>query len=119
MMKRIVLFVVGTMAISTAALAQTADEAIERATAPAPRQARDGAMVIKWKPDHTYDVLGEGRIGGSATSSPGNRAGSRSLPSAPAWVTWTESLRTRSSKRWPTRLHGRPRWKPPRKTAHG
>ncbi len=60
MMKRIVLFVLGTMAISTAALAQTADEAIERATAPAPRQARDGAMVIKWKPDHTYDVLRKG-----------------------------------------------------------
>jgi len=35
-------------------------EAIERALAAAPRQARDGAMVIRWKADYTYDVLRPG-----------------------------------------------------------
>ena len=59
-MKRIVLSVLGVLAVSTSALAQTAEEAIERALAPAPRQMKEGATVIKWKPDNTYDTLRKG-----------------------------------------------------------
>jgi uncharacterized lipoprotein NlpE involved in copper resistance len=59
-MKRIVLFVVGTLAVSTSAFAQTEAESIERALAAAPRQMKEGATVIKWKPDNTYDTLKKG-----------------------------------------------------------
>jgi hypothetical protein len=59
-MKRMVLFVLGVLAVSVAASAQTPEEAIERALAPAPRQMREGATVIKWKPDNTYDTLRKG-----------------------------------------------------------
>jgi hypothetical protein len=33
---------------------------VEKALLAAPRQAREGATVIKWKPDHTYDVVRKG-----------------------------------------------------------
>jgi hypothetical protein len=59
-MKRFVLLVVGVFACATSAFAQAPAEAIEKALGPVPRQARDGAMVIKWKPDHTYDTLRPG-----------------------------------------------------------
>jgi uncharacterized lipoprotein NlpE involved in copper resistance len=61
-MKRIVLFVLGVVAVSTSAFAQTAapDEALERALAAAPRQMKEGATVIKWKADNTYDTLKKG-----------------------------------------------------------
>jgi len=59
-MKRIVLFVLGVLAVSTSAFAQTPAEAIERALAAAPRNAREGAAVIKWKADNTYDTLKPG-----------------------------------------------------------
>ena len=42
--------------------AQTAStDPIERALAAAPRNMREGAMVIKWKPDHTYETLRPGK----------------------------------------------------------
>lgn len=59
-MTRIVLFVLGVLAASAAASAQTPEETIERALAAAPRQMREGATVIKWKPDQTYDTLKKG-----------------------------------------------------------
>src|SRR6266540_5231699 len=59
-MKRIVLFVLGVLAISTSAFAQTPEETIERALAAAPRQMKEGATVIKWKADNTYDTLKKG-----------------------------------------------------------
>ena len=59
-MKSHVLMVCGVLAVSTSAFAQTAAEIIERALAPAPRQAREGATVIQWKPDYTYDTLKKG-----------------------------------------------------------
>src|SRR6266542_5075926 len=59
-MKRIVLFVLGVLAVSTIAIAQTPDEAVERALAAAPRQMKEGATVIKWKADNTYDTLRKG-----------------------------------------------------------
>src|SRR6476660_900457 len=58
-MKRIVL-VLGVLAVSTSAFAQTPEESIERALAAAPRQMKEGATVIKWKADLTYDTLKKG-----------------------------------------------------------
>jgi hypothetical protein len=61
-MKRIVLFVLGVLAVSTSAFAQTPPpaDALERALAPAPRQMKEGATVIKWKADNTYETLRKG-----------------------------------------------------------
>jgi hypothetical protein len=59
-MTRLVLLVLGALALASGALAQTTEEIVDRATAAAPRNMRDGAMVIKWKPDFTYDVLRKG-----------------------------------------------------------
>ena len=59
-MKRICLFVVGLLAVSLSAFAQTTDP-IQKALLAAPNKAmaRD-ATVIKWKPDFTYEVLRKG-----------------------------------------------------------
>ena len=57
-MKRLLL-VAGILAVSTTAFAQT-DEAIEKALAPAPRQMKEGATVIKWNADNTYETLRKG-----------------------------------------------------------
>ena len=51
---------VAALAISIGAVAQTPAETIERALAAAPRQMHDGATVIQWKPDGTYDTLKKG-----------------------------------------------------------
>jgi len=59
-MTRIVPIVLGVLAVSTSALAQTPTETIDRALAAAPRQMREGAAVIKWKPDFTYETLKKG-----------------------------------------------------------
>jgi hypothetical protein len=59
-MRRIALIVLGVPAVAPAAAAQTPAEAIEKALAAAPRQAREAAAVIKWKPDFTYDTLKPG-----------------------------------------------------------
>ena len=59
-MKRIIPIVFGVLAVSTSALAQTPAETIERALTPAPRQAREGATVIKWNADYTYETLKKG-----------------------------------------------------------
>ena len=42
------------------ASAQAPADAIERALAAAPRQGREGATVIKWNPDYTYETLKKG-----------------------------------------------------------
>jgi hypothetical protein len=59
-MRNTVLFVVGVLAVSTSAFAQAEGEALERALAAAPRQMKEGATVIKWKADNTYDTLKKG-----------------------------------------------------------
>ena len=59
-MKRIVMFVLGVLAVSTSAFAQTPAEATDKALAAAPRQMKEGAAVIKWKADNTYDTLKPG-----------------------------------------------------------
>ena len=59
-MTRNVLIVLGMVALSTSAFAQTPDPAIEKALAAAPRNAKEAATVIKWKADNTYDTLKKG-----------------------------------------------------------
>ena len=57
-MKRITA-IVFVMAVSVGAFAQTSPD-IEKALLPAPAQMKDGATVIKWKSDFTYDTLRKG-----------------------------------------------------------
>ena len=59
-MTRLFLTFFAVVAVSVPALAQQASPEIERALAAAPRQLREGATVIKWKPDFTYDTLKKG-----------------------------------------------------------
>jgi len=59
-MKSMGLIVLGVLAVSANMSAQTKDESIDRALAAAPQQMREGATVIKWKPDYTYDTLKKG-----------------------------------------------------------
>ena len=58
-MTRMVPIVLGVLAVSTGALAQTSEN-FDRALAAAPRQLREGATVIKWNPDFTYATLKKG-----------------------------------------------------------
>jgi len=59
-MKQIIIALISLLSISTSVDAQTSAETIEQALAAAPSRARDGATVIMWKPDYTYDILQEG-----------------------------------------------------------
>ena len=60
-MKRIAPMVLAVLAISTSAFAQAApQEELDLALLAAPPNMREGATVIKWKPDFTYDVLRKG-----------------------------------------------------------
>lgn len=59
-MNRIALTTVCALAVSAGAVAQTPSDAVERALAAAPPQAREAAAVIKWKPDFTYETLKPG-----------------------------------------------------------
>src|ERR1700694_2938334 len=58
-MKRIVLIVLGVLAVLASALAQDAAD-IDTALLAAPRNMKDAATVIKWKADFTYDTLKKG-----------------------------------------------------------
>jgi hypothetical protein len=55
-MKRIVPIVLSLLAVSAGAFAQAPSDA----TAAAPANLREGATVIKWKPDFTYDTVKKG-----------------------------------------------------------
>src|SRR5487761_336111 len=59
-MKRIALFFLVVIAVSISALAQAQDDATAKAVLAAPANLREGATVIKWKPDFTYDTLKKG-----------------------------------------------------------
>src|SRR5579864_8171444 len=59
-MKRTLELAVAALAISIGAVAQTPAEIMERALAAAPRQMHDGATVIQWKADGTYETLKKG-----------------------------------------------------------
>ncbi len=58
-MKRIALLVLALVAASSSAFAQSTPE-IDKALIPAPAPQKEGATVIKWKPDFTYDTLRKG-----------------------------------------------------------
>src|SRR5437867_11200914 len=58
-MKRVIVVVLSILAISAAAFAQSSAE-IDKALLAAPRQMKEGATVIKWKPDFTYETLKKG-----------------------------------------------------------
>src|ERR1043165_8050684 len=58
-MKTIILALIVTLAFSAVTFAQSNDD-IEKALVAAPRQQKDMATVIKWKPDFTYDTLRKG-----------------------------------------------------------
>ena len=57
-MKRFIVLI-GLLAVAPCAFAQT-DEAIEKALLPAPRNLKEGATVIKWKADNTYETVKKG-----------------------------------------------------------
>src|SRR5262245_16788261 len=59
-MNRMPIVILIVVAVSAAAIAQTQDQAIEKALLPAPRQLKEGTTVIKWKSDFTYDTLKKG-----------------------------------------------------------
>jgi hypothetical protein len=59
-MKRVILVVLCMLAISASAFAQAPAEGIEKALLAAPRQLKEGATVIKWNPDFTYETLRKG-----------------------------------------------------------
>src|SRR5262245_38411990 len=48
------------IAVSMFAFAQAPAEGLEKALLAAPRQMKDGATVIKWKSDFTYDTVKKG-----------------------------------------------------------
>src|SRR5438093_11346141 len=59
-MKRMITIVLTVLAVSATAFAQAPAEAIAKALLPAPRQMKEGATVIKWKTDFTYETLRKG-----------------------------------------------------------
>jgi hypothetical protein len=59
-MRRTIPIILGILAISAGAFAQTNEELIDRALAAAPRQMKDGATVIKFHADFTYETLRKG-----------------------------------------------------------
>ena len=61
-MKSIIAIGVGVLAVSTGALvlAQAPADPIATAVSAAPANQREGATVIKWKPDYTYETLRKG-----------------------------------------------------------
>ncbi|MDP9055383.1 MAG: hypothetical protein M3N93_13950 [Acidobacteriota bacterium] len=60
-MKRILPIVIYVAASTVGAFAQAPDDgAIQKALTAAPRQMKEGATVVKWKSDFTYDTLRKG-----------------------------------------------------------
>ena len=57
---RIAMFLFAVIVVSTCAAAQAPDAAIETALLAAPANLREGAAVIKWKSDYTYETLKKG-----------------------------------------------------------
>src|SRR5580658_6191591 len=61
-MKRIALVALSVLAVSTYALAQAPapTDDVDKALLAAPATLREGATVISWKPDYTYETLKKG-----------------------------------------------------------
>lgn len=62
-MKFFAFFAVAVLTVSTIALAQAPDDAINTALQALPPNLRADATVIKWKPDFTYETLRKGTNG--------------------------------------------------------
>lgn len=60
MKTRMIPFTMALALVAVPSFAQAPQDAIDRALAAAPAPMRDGAMVIKWKADQTYDTLRPG-----------------------------------------------------------
>ncbi len=58
-MQRIAVFVFGALAVSMSVSAQSPSE-IETALLAAPANLREGATIIRWKSDYTYDTVRKG-----------------------------------------------------------
>jgi hypothetical protein len=52
--------VLGLITLSVGAFAQSPTDPIEKALIAAPRNLKDNATVIRWKPDYTYETLRKG-----------------------------------------------------------
>jgi hypothetical protein len=59
-MKCILALSLSVLAMSAGAYAQSDQEMIDRALTAAPRNMKDGATVVKWKADFTYEVIKKG-----------------------------------------------------------
>jgi hypothetical protein len=59
-MKRMLPVFLSILAFSAIAFAQASSAEIDKALLPAPRNMKEGATVIKWKSDFTYDTLRKG-----------------------------------------------------------
>jgi hypothetical protein len=59
-LKRTLKLILPALALTAGAFAQSDAELIDKATAAAPRQQKDGATVIKFKADGTYDTVKKG-----------------------------------------------------------
>jgi hypothetical protein len=59
-MRLMVLVILGVLVVSAGALAQTTAPSTDPALAAAPPQMRDGATIIKWKADYTYETVKKG-----------------------------------------------------------
>jgi hypothetical protein len=59
-MKRMIPVVFTILAVSAGLFAQATADPIEKPLLAAPPQMKEGATVIKWKPDFTYDTLRKG-----------------------------------------------------------
>lgn len=59
-MKRMIVAVLGVLAASAGAEAQSTDEIIQRALAPLSARQAEGAAVVQWNADHSYTTLKEG-----------------------------------------------------------
>jgi hypothetical protein len=75
-MRPLISIVLSTLALGAGAFAQTPAETIEKALLAAPRNLKDGATVIKWKADFTYETLRKGTnrlVCYDRTAQPGQR----------------------------------------------
>jgi hypothetical protein len=60
-MKRMISIALTMLAVSAGAFAQAPDQAaIDKALMAAPRNLKEGATVVRWKPDFTYETLKKG-----------------------------------------------------------
>ena len=60
-MHRIIVVLLGiALSVPASANAQSSTSAVEQALAAAPENSREGAAVIEWNADHTYETLKEG-----------------------------------------------------------